>query len=792
MNHERAETGSTPFLTVDAILAEHEALLAAQSAREDVSQIRAFVDKLAASGAYFDEAVERKAIQGTLDYWTSELARQQTDEETTGLRRRSIREFDAEALKALQHKFENPFAQIADAIDSLGPEERHSAPAILKRVDEIAKASNLRFQEGLLKELASQVTGDREDATLLEFCLWHLFEDPETRWGNKIYRPRRTRNKDQRVEFFSCKVFLVTKAGQLYEALPDRERDALIGALMSMTANDADAQRSSSALRSITAKLDELSGALSTASQAHQFVLYEDRPLTLTEFLARSRLAFREADKWAIVHPVLAERWDPLKKRKWEAEEKAKSRQRTLLASFTIVVVALVTSLAWIAWYVYWGDAAAEHLAQAQTLRKPSERLSEGVAGLWASKLSMGGDDAYARLVANDAIGAVIGQRAKQRTLGQPNAYPSFPGIECERTGGGGNPDSYTVTITSDFEDPAKVSGMDSCPVFAVNLSGTLLAAAWEKINGDVDVKVFALPLPPERFRLRGERSGALAGPDLKEVGAAWMRALTPVKLTPLLHGEPSDRGTKGCKDRSLRFSADDAVVSFECLYESENPSGSALEWIPYAVGQKKREGASSAPVSNVSEGSFEAIRKIVAAEKAASVFLGPRNEANPGFATVRGNGYVRIWHDGKDRPSAEFRSDFVRVGTSGRPTALDVEDADDHPIYAIYSLSPYPVIRIYDQRRARHATLLMEHYPPSGVGTPVSIEFTPEARCLKVRAKRVVKESGELDLVVYYLILDTDRLLTVANALERDLEIKAPGSGLPAYEKAIKEQCEA
>jgi hypothetical protein len=787
MNNERAQTDSTPFLTVDAILAEHEALLAAQSAHEDIAQIRAFVDRLAASGAYFDEAVERKAIQGTLDYWTSELARQQTDEEPTGLRRRSIREFDAEALKALQHDFENPFGHVADAIESLGQEERHSAPAILKRVNEIARANNLRFQEGLLKELASQVTGDREDASLLEFCLWHLFEDPETRWGNKIYRPRRTRNKDQRVEFFSCKVYLVTKTDQLYQALPDRERHALVDALMSMTPTDADAQRSRSHLSSIAAKLDELSGALSTASQAHQFVLYEDGPLTLTEFLERSRLAFREADKWRMVHPVLAERWDPLKKRKWEAEEKAKSRQRTLLASFTVVVVALVTSLAWIAWYVFWGDAAAAHLAMAQTLEVPKERLSESVAGLRASKLSMGGDEAYARLVVNDAIGAVIGARAKQRTLGEPNAYPSFPTIECERTS---DSDSYSVTITSDFERPAKLSGLDYCPVFAVNLSGTLLAAAWEKIGGDVDVPVFALPLPPERFRLKSEGNGPLAESDLNENGAGWMRKLKAVNLTPLLGEASRRRGTNGCKDRSIRFSEDDAVVSFECLYENKRRTGNQLELMAFAVEPIRREAAPSAPSPNVSEKSFEAIRKIVTAERAASVFLGPRNGSSPAFATVRGNGYVRIWHDGNDKPSAEFRSDFVRVGTSGRPTALDVEDADGHPIYAIYSLSPYPVIRIYDQRRAKHATLLMEHYPPSGVGTPVGIEFTREARCLKIRAKRVEKESSEVDLVVYYLILDTDRLLTVAQALERDLEIKAPGSGLPAYEKAIKEQC--
>jgi Arc/MetJ-type ribon-helix-helix transcriptional regulator len=205
MINDNHEPSSTLFLTVDTILAAHQHLLAAQSDREDVLEMRSFIDRLTESGAYFDEAFERKAIQGTLDYWTSELARHQTDEEPAGRRRRAIGEFNAEALKALQPNFENPFARISDRVDSLGAEDRHFAAAILKLVSETAQASNLRFQEGLLKELVCQVTGGREDATLLEFCLWHLFEDPETRSGNKMYRPKKSQDKDERVEFFSCK-----------------------------------------------------------------------------------------------------------------------------------------------------------------------------------------------------------------------------------------------------------------------------------------------------------------------------------------------------------------------------------------------------------------------------------------------------------------------------------------------------------------------------------------------------------------------------------------------------------
>jgi hypothetical protein len=109
--------------------------------------------------------------------------------------------------------------------------------------------------------------------------------------------------------------------------------------------------------------------------------------------------------------------------------------------------------------------------------------------------------------------------------------------------------------------------------------------------------------------------------------------------------------------------------------------------------------------------------------------------------------------------------------------------------MYAIYALSPTPVVRVYEQE-ARHARLLMEHYPPAGVGTPVAIRFTENARCLQIRASR--KSGGQLAAVDYYLILDLNRLLAVGRALERDLGA-APTSAEPplqAYSRAIQKQC--
>ncbi len=514
MDNGNLSTSGTPFLTVDAILAEHEHLLSAAPEREDLPQIRAFVDRLARSGAYFDEAFERKAAQGILDYWTSELAKHADGAEPAGSSRRTLDEFDVQALGALQRDFENPFGSIAEQVEALSEADRHAPQALLKLIGETAKAANLRFQDGLVKEMVSQVTGDREDATLLEFCLWHLFEDPQTRCGNKIYRPRRSRHHNERVDFFSCKVFLVLKADELLEAQAEPERDTLIDALMSMGGGSAEAGRSRPAQRGLSARLADLGASVlarvrPAVMPADQFTLYGQAPLTLNEFLERSRLAFLNRGTWRIAHPALADRWDPLKKRRWEVEERDKRRQSRLAIVSTVVVVGLATSLGWYAWYVVWTGLATQHLARAQASEDSKERLTQAVAGLRAAGRSMAIDEAYAGQIANDAIGAVIGDRARQGTLGTLAAYPGVPSIECERMQVYHGPDKYAVTIRSDFGPPTKLGGLlDACPLFATNLRGNLLAAAWDK-GGKVDLKVFELVSPePAAGGCQGRQGG--------------------------------------------------------------------------------------------------------------------------------------------------------------------------------------------------------------------------------------------------------------------------------------------
>jgi hypothetical protein len=512
----------------------------------------------------------------------------------------------------------------------------------------------------------------------------------------------------------------------------------------------------------------------------------------LHEFLQTSRLAFSEGGRWRIVHPALA-RWDPLKERRWKAAQ----RQRLVFFASTAVAVAVVTSLAWIGWYLFWTNLAMAHLSKAQLFAdtNPRKRLAESVAGLWASNLSMGSDVSYANQVANDAIGAIIGRRARdgQGTLEALKPYPSLPRVECERTPSFGGGTAYSVTVPGTL---VRRATMDACPVFAVSLNGTRLAAAWEQV-GRVTLKVFEID--PD-FRLRGSGgNGALVEADLKghAEAAPWMQALDELELQPLPNTQSAS--LKECKDRTLRFSEDGRIVSFECLYSADG-SPSSVQWIPVIVKDAISADtvAGAEKVMDDTDNTLrrcngESLEALPSTSRITSAFLGPRRGSGGTFVTVRGDGYVQIWHDDKQPPclSTQFRADFIRVGTAGRPAALDVEDvAVPSPVYAVYALSPTPVVRVYEQRQAEQATLRVEHYPPAGVGTPVGIKFTTDARCLRIRTSRTNR--GELVSVDYYLILDPKRLLAVGRALEKDLDAEAPGENRPlnGYSRAIEKHC--
>jgi hypothetical protein len=805
MNTDGEPDDNAPFLTVEAVLAAHEHLLSAQDADGRLARVRGFVERLIASGAIFDEAGERKALQGTLDYWTSELTAQAPDQDAAGHRRPMIRDFDAGALTARQHEFENPFGVLAERVGALDADRRRSPTAIIELIQEVSRPQGLRFQDGLLREMANQVAGeshadpatqavhDREDATLLEFCLWHLFEDTDTRLGNKLYRPRHIEGSVRRVDFFSCKVYLVRKTQQLYDAQSEREQAALLDQLMRVDGRGGGGARPASRLAALPRMLSGLPRAVeATRAPLRTFRLYRAEGLDLQAFLRDARLVFADAGKPRLVHPALA-RWDPLKERRWKA---AASERRFFLTS-TIVLVAGATVLAWLVWYWAWTDVAMDHLARSQIAAEAKPRLDHSVAGLRAANLSRGANRAYATQVANDAIGRIIGERAR-KGRGDLDAllpYPQVPRLECEQgKAPGADFVSYTVRLAA---DAAKLSALAACPTFAVDLDGTRLAAAWQR-DGRVRLRVFDIP---RDFSIGGARGAALTEADISET-AAWIDSLQEQEIDPPLHRQPAPL-TEECKDRALRFSEDGTTVSLECLYSTgERLRPSALKWVAArlrsAGGSTAEAGVEQVVHGGVELGPCNAERSAAPRGTAnvTAVFLGPRSGTGSGFVAVRGDGSVEIWHDPSQPPclSTQFFTDFVRVAIAGRPVALDVQDLGvegPRALYALYAHSAAPVLRIYQQLQAEQATLLLEHYPPAGVGTPVAIRFTPQARCLQVRAIRN-NDARQLVYVDYHLVLDSARLLTVGHALQRDLagDASVTDSPLPEYHRAIQQEC--
>jgi hypothetical protein len=127
------------WITVDLVRAEHGRLLALEAeaaksgaALEFLPAVRAFVAALGPAGALFDEPSERKALQGYLDYWASELAdKTAADAHATFRFEEEIGDFDEEALRQLQDTVENPFSALARSLAALDDDDRQSAAGVL-------------------------------------------------------------------------------------------------------------------------------------------------------------------------------------------------------------------------------------------------------------------------------------------------------------------------------------------------------------------------------------------------------------------------------------------------------------------------------------------------------------------------------------------------------------------------------------------------------------------------------------------------------------------------------------
>lgn len=819
-----ASRGASPALvTLDAIRAEHGRLLELPSdgvpaGTEYVREVRSFVDRLVADAVYFDEMSERRTIQGYLDHWIGELSTRYKPEERSALTQLEQQPFSVDALRALQDTVVNPFATVAADLGASTDQSGRSATVILKWIEERTKAGGIRCQEGLLKEIASQVAADPEGPTLLAFCLWHLFEDPATRIGNKI------RRREGEVAF-SCSAYLVEKTAWLYEQQGESEQRAMMRALLAFSPDDSPGGRE----RAIPRRKIASSGG----DSSHQFVLYAQDCSDLEPFLLDARMVFpAPGDRLALVHRTLLTHWPHLAAAKGQQAERKRWIRRLTIGGSLVAAAVVVTSLGWKV-YADRQVAIAVRGANAATVgggvatgyvrtmrayygsnpeRTEEENKAALVAATWPARehhmtqLTQATTALEARAgpiektIGNDALTAAIGFLVQAGALGHLEPLPTVtacaPARPCLRVG-------RDVLAIPKIPDSAGLG-----PEARISHDGTRLVQVWS-MGKQLVLGVYRIGRHPAG-------NEATAGPPQSSPIIEFLRSV------------PLDLACEA-KDTVARFSGDGRIVSVTCP-ESAYGDWSLVDiatdraptvWhspgLPVEVSnalKKKDKGEILSKQENelLNQDLFKPEPKncngiLTLPARTGAIYPTSLGEGKGGrsYVTTNESGFVGVWAEDSPCPRAQFSSNFVRLDTVGAPAQVAFQESDVKR-YAIYRYSEEnavpPLIRLYAQSGVGGAELITEHYPP--LGTPVSMRFTPTGKCLEVQIKLKKPLTQDKDAEVvglrYYISTEAAALTALTKALGQDLAEKENivaaqqmpdwRRALRHYSAAVDEQC--
>jgi hypothetical protein len=727
------------YTTLDEIRSEHSRLLDADAQDEAPGPAfwlaaERFATRVAQSGIYFDEPHEVKACQGYLSYWERELSRASAEKRfSSDVSIPDLHPFDEAALRALQPRYGNPFEHFAEAVEAL-PKNDAGVPSsaeLSRLIERTAVAAGLRFEFDLVKEITGQVAGDSYAPTLTEFCLYHLFEDPQTRIGNKLRRPPDERS-------FSCLQYLVDQTDRIHAAQGPSEQRAMLDALSGYGAVYDPGVKSDAMISRL--KIDAANGAASPTFQDAA-----GRAFPLGPFLVSSRVLFEHGADYSIVHPALFRRWPELLAAIRVGKDRAERSQRARLRLRRYGAVCGALALTGLSLSLALQALGEEHRTRANALaaqayrnlwefeacragKKPpragtqcDELLERARSGALAAVATAPTSRAMAAM--NETIGAMLAADARSwKKAGMRGTNPQAWRADAPSVGPCRSDAAGEICFTDARRQSVALPDVSRTDLpFATDVSEERVALAWpafdattRKTSEQVQLKVFAV----------GDDHG------VRPVG-----------------GIPGNR----CQKRSVshvRLSTDGRMASLDCAGATAE-EGQPL-WDVIALDPTRPPA--------IPPDRLESMRKD---DYILSVYFA--HPAENGYATLKDDGEVEVFGRTEEDPVV-YRSNFLRL--TGRPQYLALHPTAEHGFAAIGNAVnlDYPVVVIHDEQ-SREST----YVAPPGLGTPQRLEYSPGGKCVEV----VAVDTKE-NMFAYHIVLDAEVLMTVA---------KRMGGATPRYD---------
>lgn len=347
---------ASPYATFDAFAGDVEAVMSELAGGDGaapagaLTRLRALLTRGRCTGRILDSFKERRAFQKELDALARVLEKmEKTPVEAT------LAPFDPTAERDAPPP-PYPFDDLERR--TLDTPRAPTAEEIRGYLSERAAVGELRLDDGLADELATQLAGDPEAWPLLAYTLRALHDELRQSGGNKLRRPAGSSTLD-------CRALLAQGAERALASHTARTRARLERALTALGVH-------------ATSRAPE--HGRSRAELARRIGPDSDPALDLLEAarLVRPLADARGAAGLVLVHRSLAERWEPLAE--WINTERDRRRRRARHGFLAAVAVAAAgLAYAFVVSVTSTTMAAADRLAgEANVQLVEAQRIEQG------------------------------------------------------------------------------------------------------------------------------------------------------------------------------------------------------------------------------------------------------------------------------------------------------------------------------------------------------------------------------------------------------------------------------